>query len=95
MAATLLKLWWPRYAVTKTVDMCSDEGDHRKVGVQPACEQSLGAGHAYTATLDIRVRYPGGGLGLIPSLVVGEALPFSSSPIENGSGLVSSLCSRY
>ena len=29
----------PHYAVTKTVDMGSDEGDHRKVGVQPACEQ--------------------------------------------------------
>ena len=36
-----------------------------------------------------------GGLGLIPSLVVGEALPFSSLAIENGSGLVSSLCSRH
>ena len=76
--------------------MRSDEGDHRKVGVQPACEQSPGAGHAYTATLDISMPQEGsGGQGLIPSLVVGEALPFSSLPIENGSGLVSSLCSRH
>ena len=27
------------------------------LGVQPACEQSLGAGHAYTATLDIMLLY--------------------------------------
>ena len=35
-----------------------------------------------------------GGLGLRPSLVVGDVLPFSSSlPTDNGSGSVSSLCS--
>ena len=55
------------------------------------CEQS---GHAYTATLDISMPQEGsGGLGLRPSLVVGDALPFSSLPIAKGSGSVSSLCS--
>ena len=35
------------------------------------------AGHAYTATLDISIPQEGsGGLGLRPSLVVGDALPF-------------------
>ena len=59
------------------------------LGVQPACEQS---GHAYTATLDISMPQEGsGGLGLRPSLVVGDALPFSSLPTDNGSGSVSSL----
>ena len=29
------------------------------LGVQPACEQSLGAGHAYTATLDISMPQEG------------------------------------
>ena len=68
----------------------------QSLGVQPACEQSLRAGHAYTVTLDISMPQEGsGGLGLISSLVVGEALPFSSLPMENGSGLVSSLCSRH
>ena len=33
------------------------------------------------------------GLGLRPSLVVGDALPFSSLPTDNGSGSVSSLYS--
>ena len=41
------------------MDMHSDEGDHRKVGVQPACEQSSGASHAYTATLDISMPQEG------------------------------------
>ena len=46
----------------------SDEGDHRKVGVQPACEQSPGAGHAYTVALDISMPQEGsGGLGLLGS----------------------------
>ena len=34
-----------------------------------------------------------GSLGLRPSLIVGGALPFSSLPIDNGSGSVASLCS--
>ena len=51
--------------------------------VQSACEQSLRAGHAYTATLD---QQGSGGLGLRPSLVVGDALPFNNLPIDNGSG---------
>ena len=34
-----------------------------------------------------------GGLGLRHSLVVGDALPFSSLPTDNWSGSVSSLCS--
>ena len=59
------------------------------LGVQPACEQSFGVGHAYTAIY----QHATGGLGLRPSLVVGDALPFSSLPIDNGSGSVSSLCS--
>ena len=58
--------------------------------VQPACKQSLRAGHAYTATLD---QQGSGGLGLRPSLVVGDALPFNNLPIDNGSGSVSLLCS--
>ena len=58
--------------------------------VQPACEQSLRAGHAYTATLD---QQGSGGLGLRASLVVGDALPFNNLPIDNGSGSVSLLCS--
>ena len=48
--------------------------------VQSACEQSLRAGHAY---LD---QQGSGGLGLRPSLVVGDALPFNNLPIDNGSG---------
>ena len=59
--------------------------------VQPACEQSLRAGHAYTATLD---QQGSGGLGLRPSLVVGDALPFNNLPIDNGSGAVQR-CSRH
>ena len=58
----------------------------------------------YASSLSVRVMHtlycdPGyqegsGSLGLIPSLVVGDALPFSRLPIDNGSCSVSSLCSN-
>ena len=54
--------------------------------VQPTCEQSLGVGHAYTATLYHHAA------GLRPRLRVGGALPFSSLPIDYGPGPVASLC---
>ena len=66
--------------------------------LQPACEQSFGAGHAYTTTLDNTIdtllsTRPQEGISLRPSLIVGDALLFSSLSIDNVPGSVSSLCS--
>ena len=64
----------------------------RKVAQPRGSACMRAAGHAYTATLDISMPQEGsGGLGLRPSLVVGDALPFYSLPIDNGSGSVSLL----